>query len=317
MPTTPKHTIPVHTILGAGGSVANALVPLLGQRNVALRLVGRHPTPVAGAETRTADLTDRQQTLKAVAGSDIVYLLAGLKYNRKVWADCWPQIIDNTIEACKQTGARLIFFDNVYMYGRVLGPMTEEAPYRPSSRKGQIRAAIATTLERAWKAGDLTAMIARAADFYGPGAKTGVPNVLVFDPMSQGKTPMCLVSDVLPHSFTYVPDAAQALVTLAESDAAWNQVWHLPTAPRPLTSREFISTAAAAMGRPEKYRILSRRMVKIFGLFDPVVGEVHEMLYQNDGSYVFDSSKYARAFGFTGTPYAEGIRATAASYTTA
>jgi hypothetical protein len=38
------------------------------------------------------------------------------------------------------------------------------------------------------------------------------------------------------------------------------------------------------------------------------------MLYQNDSPYLFDSSKYVRAFGFGGTPYADGMRATAASY---
>jgi hypothetical protein len=55
-------------------------------------------------------------------------------------------------------------------------------------------------------------------------------------------------------------------------------------------------------------------MIKVYGWFNPVVGELYEMLYQNDSPYVYDSSKYARAFGFAGTPYDEGIRATAASY---
>lgn len=307
-------SIPTHTILGAGGSVANALVPLLDARNLPVRLVGRRPASIAGAEIRTADLTHRQQTIDAITGSSIVYLLAGLKYDHKLWAEAWPLIMDNAIEACKQVGARLIFFDNVYMYGPVRGPMTEQTPYNPRSKKGQVRAAVATTLERAWKAGEITAMIARSADFYGPGAKNGIPNAMVFEPMSQRKTPMCLVNDALPHSYTYVPDAAQALLKLAESDSAWNQVWHLPTAPQPLTSREFITAAAAAMGRPEKYRTLSRFMVKIAGLFNGTIREVHEMLYQNDRPYLFDSSKFARAFGFAGTPYAEGIRITAESY---
>jgi nucleoside-diphosphate-sugar epimerase len=225
--------------------------------------------------------------------------------------------MDNTIEACKRAGARLVFFDNVYMYGRVRGPMTEETPYRPTSKKGEVRAAIATALANEWADGNLTAMIARSADFYGPGAKNGIPNAMVFEPMSKKGTPMCLVNDLLPHSYTYVPDAAQALITLAESESAWNQVWHLPTAPHPLTGREFITAAAEAMGRPAKWRLLSRPMVKMFGWFKPVVGEVYEMLYQNDSPYLFDSSKYARAFGFSGTPYAEGIRATAASYRSA
>ena len=313
MQTTPAHAIPQHTILGSGGSVADALVPLLLAKDLPVRLVGRHPASVPGAEIRAADLTHQQQTIDAVAGSSVVYLLAGLKYDHKLWAGAWPRILDNAIEACKQARARLVFFDNVYMYGRVRGPMTEQTPYNPCSKKGEIRAAIASTVEREWKSGSLTAMIARSADFYGPGAKNGIPNAMVFGPMKHGKTPMCLVSDALPHSYTYVPDAALALLTLAESESAWNQTWHLPTAPQPLTGREFITAAAEAMGRPGKYRILSRPMVKMVGWFDPIVREVYEMLYQNDSPYLFDSSKYAHAFGFAGTPYAQGIQATAAS----
>jgi nucleoside-diphosphate-sugar epimerase len=106
------------------------------------------------------------------------------------------------------------------------------------------------------------------------------------------------------------------VLTLAESDTAWNQTWHLPTTPHPPTGREFITIAAQAMNREPKYRILSPLMVRMYGWFKPVVGELYEMLYQNDSPYVFDSSKYARAFGSSGTPYDEGIRATAAWYQT-
>jgi nucleoside-diphosphate-sugar epimerase len=223
----------------------------------------------------------------------------------------------NTIEACKRANARLIFFDNVYMYGRVAGAMTEDTPFNPSSKKGEIRARIASTLIKEWQSGSMTAMIARAADFYGPDAKTGIPNAMVFEPMSKKQKAMCLVNDSLAHSYTYTPDAAEALMTLAEAESAWNQTWHLPTAPNPLTGKEFITQAAQAMGVAPKYRVLRPLMVRIFGWLNPVVGEVYEMLYQNDSPYLFDSSKYARAFGFAGTPYAEGIQATAASYRSA
>jgi nucleoside-diphosphate-sugar epimerase len=305
----------MHTILGAGGSVSNEVAKLLAARKLPFRTVSRHAGTGDGAvETRVADLAKHEQTVEAVAGSDLVFLLAGLKYDHKLWAELWPRIIDNTVDACKQAKAKLIFFDNVYMYGKVNGPMTEETPYHPTSKKGVVRAQIATRLERAWKEGELTAMIARAADFYGPGAKNGITNVLIFEPLSKGKKPMCLVNDALPHSYTYVPDAAQALVTLAETPAAWNQTWHLPTTSPSLTGREFVVAAAEPMGKDPKYRVLSRTMVKLAGLFDPTIREVHEMLYQNDSPYVFDSSKYARAFGISGTPYAEGIAATASSY---
>lgn len=303
------------TILGAGGAIGNELVKRLEARKQPFRLVSRNPVAMPGAaETISADISVKDQCVRAVAGSSIVYLLAGLKYNRRIWAELWPRIMANTIEACKHAGARLIFFDNVYMYGKVAGVMTEESPFQPCSRKGEIRARIATALMEEWQAGNLTAMIARAADFYGPGAKTGIPNTLVFDPLSKKQKAMCLVDDSLPHSYTYTPDAAEALVTLAGSDAAWNQTWHMPAAPDPPAGRAFIEQAAKAMGVPAKARVLSPAAIRLFGLFNPVVGELHEMLYQNGSPYLFDSSKYARAFGFAGTPYAEGICATAGSY---
>ncbi len=303
------------TILGAGGAISNELVKLLAARNQPFRLVGRTPRTVPGAtETVAADLTNRDQTIRAVAGSNVVHLLVGLKYDHEVWQEMWPRIMSNTIEACKHAGAKLIFFDNVYMYGKVSGSMTEETPFNPCSKKGEIRANIATTLTNEWKAGTLNGMIARAADFYGPDTPNSVPNVLVFVPFSRKQRASLLVNDSLPHSYTYTPDAAQSLVQLTESTTGWNQTWHLPTTPNPLTGKEFVGLAAKEFGVAAKYRILSRPMIRIAGWFNPQVAESYEMLYQNDAPYLFDSSKFAREFGFAGTPYADGIRATAASF---
>ena len=168
--------MPLTTILGAGGPISNELVKILSAEGTPLRLVSRNPKPAAGAETLAADISDRDQAIKAVAGSNMVYLLIGLKYDVKVWRELWPRIMANAIEACKRAGAKLLFFDNVYMYGKVDGPMTEQTPYAPVSRKGEIRAQIATALMDEVKRGHLTAMIARAADFYGPAdASTACP----------------------------------------------------------------------------------------------------------------------------------------------
>jgi nucleoside-diphosphate-sugar epimerase len=303
------------TILGAGGVIANHLTPLLAGQNRSFRVVSRSARGAPGAtEVVAADLTDRDATIRAVAGSSVVLLLAGLPYDHKVWADQWPRIMANTIEASKRAGAKLLFFDNVYMYGRVQGPMTEDTPFHPCSRKGEIRAQIATTLLNEIRAGSLIAMIARAPDFYGPTTPTGVSNVLVFDAWSKHQKASWLVNDSVAHSLIYTPDAARAVLTLAESDSAWNQTWHLPTAPNPPTGREFITLAAGAMHHAPEYRVLSPLMVRMYGWFKPVVGELYEMLYQNDAPYLFDSSKFARAFGFGGTTFAEGVRETAASY---
>lgn len=303
------------TLLGAGGTIANGLAQLLSTQKKPFRLVSRtaHPAP-GGGEVVAADLTDQEQTVRAVAGSSIVAILAGLKYQHQVWAEQWPRIMANSIEAAKRAGAKLLFFDNVYMYGRVQGPMTEETPFNPCSRKGEIRARIASSLIDEWKSGSVTAMIARAADFYGPNTRNSLPHALVFDPFSKGQKASWPVNDSVPHSLTYTPDAARSLLMLMESDAAWNQTWHVPTTPNPPSGREFITMAAREMNVAPSYRVLSRPMIRVYGWFKPVVGELYEMLYQNDAPYLFDSSKFARAFGFSGTPYADGIRATAASY---
>jgi nucleoside-diphosphate-sugar epimerase len=159
----------VHTILGANGAIGLELARTLAASGRRVRLVSRHPQPVTGTEALVAaDLADRDSTIAAVAGSGVAYLLAGLKYDTRVWQDLWPRIMDNAIEACKRAGAKLAFFDNVYPYGRVAGTMTEATPFNPCSRKGEIRARIATRLLDEIAAGGLTALIARAADFYGP-----------------------------------------------------------------------------------------------------------------------------------------------------
>ncbi len=303
------------TILGAGGVISNELVKLLAAAKQPFRVVARKPVNAPGAaETVSADLADQEQTVRAVAGASMVYLLAGLKYDHQLWAEMWPRIMGNVIEACKRADAKLIFFDNVYMYGRVSGAMTEETPFNPCSKKGEVRAKIATSLIDAWKAGTLTAMIARAADFYGPATPNGLPNVLVFEPFSKNQKASWLANDAVAHSYTYTADAACSLVMLAESKSAWNQTWHVATTPNPPTGKEFVGMAAKEFGVAPRYRVLSRPMVRVIGWFNPLVGEVYEMLYQNDSPYRFDSTKFARAFGFSGTPYAEGIRATAASF---
>jgi nucleoside-diphosphate-sugar epimerase len=302
------------TILGAGGPIGNELAQILVAKKAPVRLVGRTPKPFAGAEILAADISDREQTMQAVAGSTVVFLLVGLPYKLSIWQDLWPRIMANTIEACKRARAKLIFFDNVYMYGEVRGPMTEQTPYAPCSKKGVVRAEIASALMDEVKTGNLTAMIARSADFYGPNTKNGVPNVLVFETLAKAATASWLVNASVPHSLTFIPDAARGVAMLAERDSAWNQVWHLPTAPDPPTGKAFIELVAAAFGVPPKYRVLNRPMLRVAGLFDPRVRESYEMLYQSGEPYIFDSTKFAAAFETAATPYSEGVRIAADSY---
>jgi len=302
----------MHTILGAGGAIGTQLAGALAHAGQQVRLVGRNPRLVAGAtEVVPADVSDLDQTIRAVANSTVVHLVVGLKYDYRIWRELWPRIMQNAIEACKRAHARLVFFDNVYMYGNVEGRMTEETPFNPCSRKGEVRARIATSLLDEIRHGRLTALIARSADFYGPDARTSVANILVFDKLAKGAKASWLVNDAVPHSFTYTPDAAHSLALLANSDSAWNQTWHVPTASNPPTGRQFIEMAAKEFGVLPGYRVLGRPLLRFAGLFNSDIRESGEMLYQSDSAYLFDSAKFSQAFNFTPTPYLEGMRRTA------
>lgn len=302
----------LHTILGAGGAVSNQLLPVLLKNNERVRLVSRRAQQLANIEAVAADVTDYQQTLHAIKGSSVVYLLVGVTYDIKVWRESWPKIMTNVINACKETGSKLIFFDNVYMYGKATENMTEETPFNPNSKKGEVRAAIATKLLSEMKAGNIEALIARSADFYGPvGFETSVPNMLVFANLKKGKRAQWLVNAKLPHSFTYVPDAAEALYILANDDKAFGQTWHLPTSQEIITGELFIKQAAAAMNVENKYSILPVWMMQLAGLFNKPIKESVEMVYQSEFAYHFNSAKFNNTYNFKPTTYYNGIIETA------
>ena len=306
----------IHTIIGSGGIIADSLATELTKHQIPVRLVSRHPKPIPGTDSHAADITDPAQTLEAVRGSAVVYCCIGLPYNYSIWRLQWPRIIDNLIAACRQTGTKLLFFDNVYMYGETSVPMTEETPYNPTSRKGDLRARMATQLMSEVRKGNIVAAIARSADFYGPGAyKTSIPSFLVFQRLVKGQLAQWLVNAHARHSFTYVPDAARALRLLALDAQAWNQVWHLPTAQHPPTGAGFIEKAAAELQKASQYKVLPKWMIRLGGVFDRTTAELYEMLYQYESEYIFDSTKFETAFSFQPTPYELGIRETAKAAT--
>jgi nucleoside-diphosphate-sugar epimerase len=301
----------LYTILGAGGVIANELTKELHANGKKVRLVSRQPKAIAGAETMAADITDPLQTRRAVSGSSMVFLCAGLAYNHKIWEVAWPKIIQNVIHACSEAGIPLVFFDNVYMYGLVDGPMTEETPYNPRSKKGEIRAMIANKIMDRVKEGRLTATIARAADFYGPGADTtGIMNMLVIGNLSKGKMANWLGSDQYTHSYTFTPDAGKALYLLSQDNSTFNQIWHLPTTNPAPNGKEYIEMVAGILNVKPRYMRLTGLMIRLAGLFDTTIAELHEMLYQSNHPYIFDSTKFDQHFNFKPTSYEDGLRQT-------
>ena len=304
-----------HTILGAGGPIGNTLANELLKSNESVRLVSRNNYPLIGAESFKADITSYEETLNSVKGSDIVYLVAGLTYDRKVWSVSWPKIMKNVIDACKNYGAKLIFFDNVYMYGKVEGKMTEDTPYSPCSMKGEIRAHIANMLNDEMSHNNLKAIIARSADFYGPYASnSSVLYFLAIDKMIKNKKAQWLADDSKLHSFTYTLDCAKALNLLWNKEECYQQVWHLPTSAPAITGNQFISLIARELGVEPTHTVLKKWMLNMAGLFDRTIYESLEMLYQSEYDYQFDSTKFNEYFNFKPTSYEAGIHETIEFY---
>ncbi len=245
--------------------------------------------------------------MQATQGSSVIYMCAGLRYDRKVWAEEWPLIMQNLIHAGRTHGARIIFFDNVYMYGRVNGAMTEDSPYHPSSVKGRIRAGIAQQLMQEASSGNIRASIARAADFYGVGTPNSVLDSMVLSKYAKQQKAMWLGNPHAKHSFTFVPDTGRALYALAKNPESDNQVWHLPTAPA-LTGIELMQIAARIFKTAPRYMRVNKFLLSSIGLFNKTIGEAVEMYYQNQYDYIFSSEKFEKAFGIKPTSYEEGIR---------
>jgi nucleoside-diphosphate-sugar epimerase len=301
----------MQTILGSGGAIGKELAKALSQSASGVRLVSRDPKKINPSDQLfPADLTNRDQTRNAVEGSEVVYLTVGLPYNIETWRSTWPVIAENVLSACKVHKAKLVFFDNIYMYdGRNLNPITENHPVNPPSEKGKVREKIATKVMNAHEKGEIECLIARCADYYGPSVRnTSLLTEMVFKPLSLGKKANWMGGLDYKHAFTYTPDAGKATALLGKTSDAFGQVWHLPTASDPWTGREWIENIAGELGAKPKYQVAPKWLVRIMGLFMPVMKEMVEMYYQYDRDYVFDSSRFEKRFGFKPTSYPEGIR---------
>ncbi|CAN5915230.1 SDR family oxidoreductase [soil metagenome] len=301
----------MQTILGANGTISSVLAKELPAYTDKIRLVSRNPKRVnANDELFPADLSDPLQVEKAVAGSSIVYLLVGFDYNIKIWQEKWPKLMRATIDACKKHGAKLVFFDNVYLYDvHSISHMTEQSQINPPSKKGKVRMQIAEMLMNEINAGKLNGMIVRSADFYGPDNDKSFVTEVVYKNFKKGKAANWFINADKKHTFTFTPDAARTTALLANTADANNQVWHLPTDANALTGRELIALFAKEMQVKNKVSVLSMFMIKLVGIFVPFMREMPEMMYQYDRDYIFDSSKFSSRFpDFRTTTYAEGVR---------
>lgn len=302
----------MQTILGASGQIGQELARSLGRDFTAdIRLVSRNPRKVNDTDRlHRADLLDADETSRAVEGSDIVYLTAGLPMDTRLWVGQWPVIMRNVIEACAAHGARLVFFDNTYMYPQTAEPQTESMRFEPNGKKGRVRAAIAADLLAAMNDGRVSAMICRAPEFYGPGKTQSITNSAILEPLRDGRSARVFLRDGTLRSLIFTPDASRAMALLGNTPGAYGQTWHLPCDDNRLTYRDFITLAAGTFGTRPRYTVLVRWQLRLAGLFNRTVKDAAELLPRYAVDNIFVSDKFKAGFpDFQVTPLAEGLAA--------
>jgi nucleoside-diphosphate-sugar epimerase len=244
-----------------------------------------------------------------VQGAAVVFHCAQPAYHR--WASEFPSMTRAIADACADAGARLVLADNLYMYGPVSGPISEETSQQPRSRKGVVRQAMAAELLERHAAGDLEVVVGRASDYYGPGGRDSTPGVLVFGALARGRRPRWMGRLDQPHTLHYLPDAGRALVALADDSAAQGREWILP-ADRPRTGAEWLDLALRAAGREGAPAVIAPWQNRLAGLVVRQVRELNEIMEQFTAPFVVDDAAWREHFGATGwvTPAEEGVPAT-------
>lgn len=290
----------LHVVTGAG-PVGSTVALQLADQGHRVRLLTRsgsgpdHPL----VERRRIDVARPDQLDEAFAGAAAVFhCIHASAYDAAVWRSELPAAERVVLAAAGRVGAVVVFPESLYAYGAVDAPITEDTPRDAVGGKPGVR----TDLLRARAASPTPTVSVVASDFFGPRVRTShagervVPNVL------KGKKIRVVGSPDLPHSFTYVPDLAAAMVKAAATPGLWDTVLHAPTPAAP-TQRELVAAFAAAAGveAPAVGR-LPMGLMRAVGLVHRGTRELLEMSFQFTAPFVMDSSRSERLLGLTATP---------------
>ena len=225
-----------------------------------------------------------------------------------LWATQFPLILQNVIEACKQHGSKLVFFDNTYMYPQDGQLLTEQTPFAPIGSKGRVRKQMAERLLSEMAMGQLEAVICRAPEFYGPGKTQSITNTLVFEAIREGKKSKVPLRDDTRRSLIWTPDAGRATALIGNTPQAYGQTWHLPVDGSHLTYQELMALASQVYEKELTYRVVHRFFFQAASLFSKQARELLELLPRYAHDNRFDDSKFRSRFAdFQVTPYREGI----------
>jgi len=303
----------LHVILGTGpvGCWTARALRELGIPVRAVNRTGERPDLMPpDVEMVAADASDVAQATAAANGAAVIYQALNPPYHR--WHECFPGLQAAALAAAQSTGARYVSIENLYMYDSS-GPMTEDSPIAPRSKKGDLRARMAEEVTTAHKRGDIRATALRSSDYYGPGVLGSALGEMVFGNLVSGKKAQVGGSAVMPHSFAYIEDVGRAAATLGTREDALGKVWFAPHVPAH-TQGEMVEKACRALAIRPQITVVSPLMMRIVGLFVPGARASVEMMYEFTGPFVVDSNPIHRAFALEPTPVDDAIERTVSWY---
>jgi nucleoside-diphosphate-sugar epimerase len=298
-------------ILGAG-PVGVSVAQQFLDRGVAVRFVTRSGRPVGlpGTETVAGDIRDKATLVAASAGATILVHAVGIGYQD--WARDLPPMHEAVLATAEATGAVAVFVENLYSYSAGASPLNEASPEVAPTRKGALRKALSEQWLKAHQEGRIRGVSVRASDYWGPGATRTLNSHFgsrFFPELEAGKPVTFLGNPDASHSYTYLPDFARALADVALDPTAWGQIWVSPSL-APTTARTVALKFAQAAGRTVKVGRYPRPVVRLLGLFNPLIREVVEMLYQFEETFTVDASRFEARFGWKATDLDTAVRQT-------
>ena len=303
----------IHVIVGAG-AVGTGTARQLIELGHHVRIVTRSGSgpELEGVERVAADATDHVRLTQLATGAHAIYNCANPRYDR--WATDWPPLASSLLDAAEASGARLVTMSNLYGYAIGASPMAATDPLDPPSSKGAVRVQMWEDALARHAAGRVRVTEARASDYVGPGiGATAHLGGRFVDAVLRGRSPRVVGAPDVEHSWTYIDDVARTLALLGTDDRSLGRAWHVPTAPA-LSAQEMADALADVAGLdPVTVKRIPRAMLKVAGLFSPVIRELPEMLYQFEQPFVIDATETTEVFGLRWTPFAEQLRATIAA----
>lgn len=302
---------PMSNVVIGAGPVGTTIALQLAEAGRPVTLLTRsgsgpeHPA----IERRRADASDAAALDEAFAGADAVFdCMHASAYRADVWRAELPRAEHAVLEAAGRVGAVVIFPESLYSYGHVSAPMTETSPRTADFGKPGIRTELLHARERS---GTATVSVV-ASDFYGPGVLMAHAGERMVPTVLAGKTMRVLGDPDAPHSWTYIPDLAAAMIRAADDSTLWGEVLHAPTA-APLSQRQLVGLYAEAAGvRAPKVAAIPTWLLRAVGTVHRDTREIAEMTYQFDRPFVMDSSASEARLGLSPMPMAEGARETVA-----